>query len=47
MEKIIYRFLPKSLLSHPVMGMIMAFETRYEVIAQVDSSIPADRLPRM
>lgn len=44
-ENIRYLFLPKTLLSHPEIGMMIAFATRYDVIAHVDSSIPAERLP--
>jgi len=46
-ENIKYRFRPKTLLSQPVMGIMTAFETRYDVMVQVDSSTPAERLPRM
>jgi hypothetical protein len=45
MESMRYLFLPKNLLSQPVIGMIIALDTRYEVIVHVDSSIPAERLP--
>jgi hypothetical protein len=45
MEKRRYRFLPKSRLNHPVIGMMIALDTRYEVMTQVDSSTPAERLP--
>jgi len=38
-------FLPKSLLNQPVKGMIIALDTRYDVIAHVDSSMVADRDP--
>src|ERR1035441_1112022 len=31
--------------NQPPMGRMMAFETRYEVSTQVDSSMPAERLP--
>jgi hypothetical protein len=34
-------------LNHPERGIMIAFDTRYDVIAQVDSSMPAERLPRM
>jgi hypothetical protein len=47
MENIRYRLLPKIRLNHPERGIMTAFDTRYEVIAQVDSSIPAERLPRI
>src|SRR5439155_12655407 len=41
------RFRPKRLASHPVIGRMIAFATRYDVSAQVDSSIVTDRLPAM
>src|SRR4051812_7056566 len=42
------RFLrPKTLASQPVMGRMIAFATRYDVSAQVASSIVDDRLPAM
>ena len=47
MEMIRYTLRPKNLLSQPVMGMMIAFDTRYMVIAQVDSSMHAERLPRI
>ena len=41
------RLRPKWFASHPVSGRMMAFATRYEVKAQVDSSTVAERLPAM
>src|SRR5437016_6857185 len=41
------RFRPKTPASHPLMGRIMAFETRYDVSTQVLSSLLAPRLPAM
>src|SRR5438046_4435271 len=41
------RLRPKTLASHPVIGRMMAFATRYDVSAHVASSIDADRLPAM
>src|SRR5581483_11676910 len=41
------RLRPKLLASHPVMGRMMAFATRYEVSVQVASSVLAERLPAM
>src|SRR5690242_20144009 len=46
-EVISTRLRPKLLESHPVMGRIIALETRYEVSTQVDSSTVAERLPAM
>src|SRR6185295_515422 len=44
----ISRFLrPKTLASQPVIGRMMALATRYEVSAQVASSMVTDRLPAM
>ena len=42
-----YRFLPKVRASHPVIGMMTALETRYDVRTHADSSIPDERDPRM
>src|SRR5208282_6057568 len=33
--------------SHPESGSTIAFETKYEVRTQVDSSAPADKFPEM
>src|SRR5947209_3989164 len=41
------RFRPKRPASHPVIGRIMAFATRYDVSVQVASSVLAERLPAM
>src|SRR5437660_8081085 len=41
------RLRPKYVASHPVSGRMMALATRYDVSAQVDSSMVADRLPAM
>src|SRR5713101_5397345 len=41
------RLRPNMLASHPVIGRMMAFATRYDVSTQVASSIVADRLPAM
>ena len=41
------RLRPKVFASQPVIGRTMAFATRYDVRAQVDSSTVADRLPAM
>ena len=38
MEKSRYLFLPNVVASHPVIGMMIAFETIYDVRIQVDSS---------
>ena len=38
---------PKRLASHPAIGRMMAFETRYEVTTQVPSSTVAPRFPAM
>src|SRR5262245_51618760 len=44
----ISRFLrPKRLASHPVIGRMIAFATRYDVSTHVASSIDTDRLPAM
>src|SRR5947209_16277573 len=40
-------FRPNRLASHPVIGRMIAFATRYEVSAHVASSIDADKLPAM
>ena len=46
--EIISRFLrPNTLASHPVIGRMIALATRYEVSAQVASSMLAERLPAM
>src|SRR5581483_12029660 len=41
------RFRPNRLASQPVMGRMIAFATRYDVSAQVASSMLAERLPAM
>src|SRR5436190_22280001 len=41
------RFRPNRLASQPVIGRMIALATRYDVSAQVASSIVADRLPAM
>src|SRR5207244_9985081 len=41
------RFRPNRLASQPVIGRMIALATRYDVNAQVASSIVADRLPAM
>src|ERR1051326_7731189 len=41
------RLRPNMLASQPVIGRMMALATRYEVSAQVASSIVTDRLPAM
>src|SRR4029453_1394798 len=41
------RLRPNLLASHPVIGRMMALATRYEVSAQVASSVVAERLPEM
>jgi hypothetical protein len=41
------RLRPNVLASHPVIGRMMAFATRYDVSAHVASSIVDDRLPAM
>src|SRR6266850_2424327 len=46
-EPISRRLRPKRLASHPVIGRMMAFATRYEVSAHVASSGVAERLPAM
>src|SRR3954466_5138031 len=38
-------FRPNTLASHPVIGRMIAFATRYEVSAHVASSTVAERLP--
>ena len=38
---------PKRVASHPAMGRMMAFDTRYEVTTQVPSSTVAPILPAM
>src|SRR5207253_10174283 len=43
--KISNRLRPRWFASHPVMGRITAFATRYDVSAQVASSTLAERLP--
>ena len=45
--QVISRLRPKWLASHPASGSTTALAARYEVSAQVDSSIEADRLPAM
>src|SRR6187551_1828553 len=44
-ESISRRLRPNMLASQPVIGRMMALATRYEVSAQVASSIVEDRLP--
>src|SRR6478736_9009941 len=39
------RLRPKRPASHPVMGRMIAFATKYDVSVQVASSVLADRLP--
>src|SRR5262249_58609111 len=46
-ESISGRLRPKWFASQPVSGSTIAFATRYEVRAQVDSSMVAERLPAM
>ena len=46
-ESISSRFRPKRLASHPVIGRMIAFATRYDVNTQVASSMVADKLPAM
>src|SRR4029077_17738177 len=46
-DSISRRLRPNMLASHPVIGRMIAFATRYDVSAQVASSIDADRLPAM
>ena len=46
-ESISSRLRPKRVASQPVIGRMIAFATRYDVSAQVASSIVADRLPAM
>src|SRR5215831_11170297 len=46
-EIISRRFRPNVAASHPVIGRIIAFATRYDVTVHVASSIVADRLPAM
>jgi len=41
------RFRPKTLASHPVIGRMIAFATRYDVSTHVASSMLAERLPAM
>ena len=41
------RLRPKTLASQPVIGSMIALATRYEVRAQVASSMVAERLPAM
>jgi len=41
------RLRPKMLASHPVIGRMIAFATRYDVSAHVASSMLAERLPAM
>src|SRR6476661_6543281 len=41
------RLRPKNRASHPVIGRMIAFATRYDVSTHVDSSIVAERLPAM
>ena len=43
----IRRLRPNVLASHPVIGRMIAFATRYDVSAHVASSMDADRLPAM
>src|SRR5262245_10217251 len=48
MTDAISRFLrPNTLASHPVIGRMIAFATRYDVSTHVASSMVADRLPAM
>src|SRR5277367_1055815 len=42
-----YRFRPINPESQPESGKTIAFDTRYEVRTQVDSSAPADKFPEM
>src|SRR5260370_27156895 len=46
-DSISSRLRPNMLASQPVIGRMIAFATRYDVSAQVASSIDADRLPAM
>lgn len=46
-ENIKYRLRPNMRLSQSLIGMTIALDTIYEVIAHVDSSIPADIVPRI
>src|SRR5215813_5122762 len=46
-EIISRRLRPNVLASHPVIGRMMAFATRYEVTVHVASSMLAERLPAM
>ena len=46
-ENISSRLRPMKLASHPVMGSTIALATRYDVSAQVASSIVDERLPAM
>src|SRR5206468_1750769 len=46
-DNISRRLRPNALASHPVIGRMIALATRYDVSAQVASSIDADRLPAM
>src|SRR5438045_1577994 len=46
-DSISSRFRPNMLASQPVIGRMIAFATRYDVSAQVASSIDAERLPAM
>ena len=46
-DSISSRLRPKRVASQPVIGRMMALATRYDVSAQVASSMVADRLPAM
>ena len=46
-ENIRYRLRPNKRLNQSLIGIIMALDMIYEVIAHADSSIPADMVPRM
>src|SRR5207245_2086440 len=46
-DSISSRLRPNMLASQPVIGRMIAFATRYDVSAQVASSIEAERLPAM
>src|ERR1043165_5750343 len=46
-ESISRRLRPNVLASHPVIGRMIAFATRYDVTVHVASSMVADKLPAM